>query len=270
MGDQVINTEDIEFLHSQVEILPEILIEMKDTQGSDDNAKREIDVLCQRIKTIATLLSFLKLKAKSMAIPHLAHSSCGIKHQDGVGLIDRNGSPLCDWSKEVDFSPFESLNEEALLVTSCRLGKSDGFDGAYISEVFKSVQLITDVMESLVKRVIMAESEISSEKEKLNLSQEEIKKKSSQISSMSTKVEDMEKFALNTNCVLNEMRQKFEDMVEETSRQRQRHAENEQELSRVKQDFESLKSYVSNLTSVRETLLSSEKQFQTMEKLFER
>jgi len=59
-------------------------------------------------------------------------------------------------------------------------------------------------------------------------------------------------------------------LVEETSRQRQRAAENEQELTRVKRDFESLKSYVSSLISVRETLISSEKQFQTIEKLFER
>ncbi|KAA8547472.1 hypothetical protein F0562_003664 [Nyssa sinensis] len=80
----------------------------------------------------------------------------------------------------------------------------------------------------------------------------------------------MEKFALGTNCVLNEMRQRVEDLVEETSRQRLRAAENEQELIRVKRDFESLKSYVNSLTSVRETLLSSEKQFQTIERLFER
>jgi len=38
----------------------------------------------------------------------------------------------------------------------------------------------------------------------------------------------------------------------------------------VKQDFESLRTYVSTLVSVRETLLSSEKQFETMEKLFDR
>lgn len=65
------------------------------------------------------------------------------------------------------------------------------------------------------------------------------------------------------------MRQKVEDMVQETTRQRQRAAENEQELYRVKQEFDSLRSYVSSL-SVRETLISSEKQFQKMEKLFER
>jgi hypothetical protein len=87
---------------------------------------------------------------------------------------------------------------------------------------------------------------------------------------MSSKLEEMERFALGTNVILNEMRQRVEDLVEETSRQRQRAAENEQELCRVKRDFESLKSYVSSLISVRETLLSSERQFQTIERLFER
>ncbi|KAJ0440150.1 putative protein gravitropic in the light 1 [Helianthus annuus] len=87
---------------------------------------------------------------------------------------------------------------------------------------------------------------------------------------MSEKLDEMDRFASGTNSILNEMRQRVEDLVEETSRQRQRAAENEQELTRVKQDFESLKSYVSSLVGVRETLVSSEKQFQTIEKLFER
>lgn len=59
-------------------------------------------------------------------------------------------------------------------------------------------------------------------------------------------------------------------MVLETSRQRQRAAENEAELSRVKQDFESLRSYVGTLISARESILSSEKQLQSVEKLFDR
>ncbi|KAK4416807.1 hypothetical protein Salat_2506200 [Sesamum alatum] len=108
------------------------------------------------------------------------------------------------------------------------------------------------------------------EKQKVTVGQEEIKKKAVQIENMSIKLEEMEQFAMGTNSILNEMRQRVEDLVEETSRQRQRAAENEQELCRVKQDFESLKSYVSTLISVRETLLSSEKQFQTIEKHFER
>jgi hypothetical protein len=66
------------------------------------------------------------------------------------------------------------------------------------------------------------------------------------------------------------MRSRVEEMVLETTRQRQRAAENEVELSRVKQDFESLRSYVGTLISARESILSSEKQLQSVEKLFDR
>jgi len=38
------------------------------------------------------------------------------------------------------------------------------------------------------------------------------------------------------------MRQRVDDLVEETTRQKERDAENEEELSRVKLEFESLKS----------------------------
>ncbi|KAJ4966409.1 hypothetical protein NE237_018258 [Protea cynaroides] len=217
-----------------------------------------------------TLLTYLKSKARIMAVPHLAHTACGIRHQEGMGLVDKSGTPFSEWSRHVDLSSFDCGDEETLTVISNRQGSIDERDGAYIGEILKSIRMVTDVMEALVKRVIMAETETAIEKENVSLGQAEIKKKALQIESMSVKVEEMERFALGTNCVLNEMRQKVEDMVQETSTQRQRAVENEQELCRVKQDFESLKSYVSSLISVRETLLSSEKQFQTIEKLFDR
>ena len=239
-------------------------------QCSETDAKKELEVLWRRVKTAATLLTYLKSKARLMAVPHLAYSSCGIKHQEGIGLIDKHGIPLSDWSKDVDLSSHESSEEESLLANSANFSLLDANDGAYIGEILKSVHMVSDVMESLMKRVIMAETEAASEKQKVSLGLEEIARKTLQIENMSAKVVEMEKFALGTNGVLNEMRQKVEEMVEETSRQRQRAAENEQELCRVKQDFESLRSYVSSLISVRETLLSSEKQFQTMEKLFDR
>ncbi|RWV84336.1 hypothetical protein BHE74_00057537 [Ensete ventricosum] len=95
-------------------------------------------------------------------------------------------------------------------------------------------------MGSLIKRAIKAETEAATEKEKVKLGLEENKRKTLQIQDMTLKVKEMEKFALGTNTLLNEMRQKVTDMVEETSRQRQRAAENEQELHRVNQDFDSL------------------------------
>ncbi|GMP27186.1 hypothetical protein CsSME_00003290 [Camellia sinensis var. sinensis] len=263
--------EDMERSQSQVDVLQAKLMEVKASiQGSEEDARKELEVLWRRVKTTATLLTYLKSKARIMAVPHLAHTSCGIKQLDGVGLVDKNGVPVSGWSRNIDLSSFESLDDETWIGISNEYGSLDEQDGAYFGEVLKSVEMVTDVMENLVKRVIMAESETAIEKEKLTLGQEEIKKKVIQIESMSVKLEEMERFALGTNCILNEMRQRVEDLVEETSRQRQRAAENEQELCRVKQDFESLKSYVTSLISVRETLLSSEKQFQTIERLFER
>ncbi|KAK9284599.1 hypothetical protein L1049_023775 [Liquidambar formosana] len=263
--------QEMERRDSQVDVLQAKLMEVKSCiQGSEEDAKKELEVLWRRVKTTATLLTYLQSKARIMAVPDLAHTSCGIKKLEGVGLVDKNGTPLSGWSTNVDLSSFDSPDEESWIGISNHHGSFDEQDGAYIGEILKSVQMVTDVMETLVKRVIIAESETAIEKGKVTSGQEEIKNKAIQIESMSLKLEEMERFAVSTNSILNEMRQRVEDLVEETSRQRQRAAENEQELCRVKRDFESLKSYVSSLISVRETLLSSEKQFQTIERLFER
>lgn len=261
--------QEMERSQSHVDALQEKLTELC-VQVSEEDAKKELKVLWHRVKTSATLLTYLKSKARIMAVPHLAHTSCGIKQLDGVGLVDKNGVPLSGWSRNVDYSSFDCADEETWTALSSQESTLDEQDGVYISELLKSVQMVTDVMETLVKRAIMAESETAVEKEKVTVGHEEIKKKAVQIENMSLKLEEMEQFAMGTNTILNEMRQRVEDLVEETSRQRLRAAENEQELCRVKQDFESLKSYVSTLISVRETLLSSEKQFQTIEKHFER
>ncbi|XVF07186.1 hypothetical protein REPUB_Repub06bG0116900 [Reevesia pubescens] len=144
------------------------------------------------------------------------------------------------------------MDEETWIGISRQQGSLDEQDGAYIGELINSVQMVMDVMEVLVervimaesetakkhglelvdnkvlvKRVIMAESETAIEKEKVALGQEDIKKKSVHIKNMSIKLEEMERFALGTNSILNEMRQRVEDLVEETSRQRQRTVENE-------------------------------------------
>uniref|UniRef100_A0A7N0TEH1 Uncharacterized protein n=1 Tax=Kalanchoe fedtschenkoi TaxID=63787 RepID=A0A7N0TEH1_KALFE len=263
--------QGVEGSQDQVGALSAKLMEMKACiRGSENDTKKELHVLWRRVKTTATLLAYLKSKARILAVPNLALASCGIKEQDGVGLVDRTGTPLSGWSRSLDLSSFDSPNEDAWIGISSHQGCIDEQDGEYIGEVFKSVQMVSDVMETLVKRVIVADSEAAVEKEKVISSQQEINKKAVQLESMALKLEDMERFALGTNTILSEMRQRIEDLVEETIRQRQRAAENEQELSRVKQDFESLKSYVGGLINVRETLLSSEQQFQTIEKLFER
>ncbi|KAG6767836.1 hypothetical protein NC652_018471 [Populus alba x Populus x berolinensis] len=261
--------QEMERRQSQVDVLQVKLMEVKAcVQGSEEHAK-EMEVLWRRVKTTSTLLTYLKAKARVFAVPELAHTSCGIKELEGVGLVDRNGTPLSSWSRDVDLSSF-GPDEESCIRLRKQQGSYDEHDEAYIGELLKSVEMVSDVMEGLVKRVIMAESETALEKDKVTLGQEEIRRKAIQIENMSLKLEEMERFALGTNGILNDMRKRVEDLVEETSRQRQCAAENEQELCRVKRDFESLKSYVSSLISVRETLLSSERQFQTIERLFER
>lgn len=263
--------QEIKRSQSQVDDLQGKLLEVTACiKGSEADAKKELDILWRRVKTSATLLTYLKSKAKIMAIPDLARAECGIKQLDGVGLVDKNGVPLSDWSRNVDISSLDSEDEDTWTSLSSKGGSLDEQDGVYIDELLKSARMVTDVMEGLVKRVLMAESETAVEKEKVTVGREEIKRKAVQIENMSVKLEEMEQFAMGTNTILNEMRQRVEDLVDETTRQRQRASENEQELSRVKRDFESLKSYVSTLISVRETLLSSEKQFQTIEKHFER
>ncbi|KAL5200607.1 hypothetical protein ABZP36_021810 [Zizania latifolia] len=264
--------EELRQQQSQVDALRERLAEVKvGAKCSEEASRRELDHLCRRVKTIATLLAYLKSKARFMTIPHLAHTSCGIRHQDDVGYVERHGVPLAAWSTGAESGSCEDLDDEMVAESSrvaehCDANEGDGD----VEDILKSIHAVTAVMETLVKRVIVAESEAANEKEKVRMGLEEITRKTIQVESASAKVEEMEKCAVGTNCMLNEMRQTIEDMVLEATQQRQRAAENEQELSRVKQDFESLRTYVSTLVSVRETLLSSEKQFETMEKLFDR
>lgn len=229
------------------------------TDMKQEGEKTEIDVLWQRIRTATTLMTNLKVKARVLTIPRLENIVRGVKQQDGNGLVE--------FSKDVYLPAFDKADHEAWVKLSHSVHDQDE---DYMTELLSCVQTVTDVMETLVKRVILAESETAMEKRRVTVGEEEIKKKTLQIKDMSLKLEEMERFAVGTNCVLNEMRQRVEELVEETHQQRQRAAENEEELCRVKRDFESLKSYVSSLISVRETLLSSEKQFQTIERLFER
>lgn len=216
---------------------------------SKEDSQKEIELLWRRVKTATALLTYLKSKATTVAAAELAHLSLGTDQLEGdSGLFDA----------------------QLRMETGMKQGSIDERDGTYVTEMLKHVETVTGVMESLARRAITAESEAAIQKGKAMLSQEEIQRKVGQIENMSIKLEDMEKFALGTSSILCEMRQRVDGLVEETSRQKQRATENEQELSRVRRDFESLKSYVTSLISVRETLVSSEKQFQTIERLFER
>ncbi|CAH2043050.1 unnamed protein product [Thlaspi arvense] len=220
---------------SNVNVLQDRLVNVEESAlVSKEISQKETEILWSRVKAATALLTYLKSKATTVAAADLAQLSLGT----------------------------EQLEVEGLVNSSC--------DGTYVTEMLKHVETVTGVMESLARRAVMAESEAAIEKGKFLSSQEEIQRKVGQIDNMSVKLEDMEKFALGTSSSLCEMRQRVDDLVEETSRQKQRATENEQELCRVRRDFESLKSYVTSLISVRETLVSSEKQFQTIERLFER
>ena len=47
-----------------------------------------------------------------MAVPDLAHKSCGIKLLEGAGLVDKEGTSLSRWSMSVDLSSFGCSDEE--------------------------------------------------------------------------------------------------------------------------------------------------------------
>lgn len=280
IGSSTLNTDlskkhenwkhEMEMRQLQVDVLQARLQEVKSyVRESGEDAKSETEILLERVKTAAILMTYLKTKARVMAIPDLAYKSCGIRTLEGFGPADKNGIPL-SWARDVDLSSVDSPDEVALMGTSRSHGSLDEEDGAYLGELLNSVQMITRVMEALVRRAVMAEYESELEKDKVNLGQEEIRQKSIQIQTMSTKLQEVERIAVGANGILSDMKQQVVDLVEETSRQKQRAVENEVELCRVKRDFESLKSYVSTLISVRETLVSSEKQVQTLERLFER
>ncbi|KAF8101423.1 hypothetical protein N665_0205s0018 [Sinapis alba] len=215
----------------------------QEAESNDDRAtgmsaagsNMEIEALWSRLNTATSLFTYLKSKATTLA------------------------------AAAPDFSQL-SLAGDSNMFESIAFSEGE----RYVSEMLDHVESVTGVMDSLARRAIAAESEAAIQRDKALLSQQEIQRKVVQINNMSLKLEDMEKFAIGTTTILGEMRRRVDDLVEETSRQKARATENEQELCRVRRDFESLKSYVSSLISVRETLVSSEKQFQTIERLFER
>ncbi|XP_020576127.1 uncharacterized protein LOC110021811 isoform X2 [Phalaenopsis equestris] len=261
-GEEISWKQDLEIFQSQVDSLRDKLLELKvGIQRSENVAKSELDLLWCKVATISALLTSLKSKARNMVVMHLSQCSCVAKHEDGRKLSNVDVA-LCDCSKDVNPS-YEILAKETSLTSNFNLGSLEANDRTYTGEVLRSVGMVTDIMESLVKRVIIAETEVVYEKEKVNLGLTELRRKGLQIDRMSTKVKEMENLAASTNDKLNEMRQRVEHLMQETSRQKQHAVENEQELSRVKQEFEMLRSFVNNLIRSREEALSSDSHVQT-------
>eukprot|EP00252_Welwitschia_mirabilis_P026585 TRINITY_DN8770_c0_g1_i1.p1 TRINITY_DN8770_c0_g1~~TRINITY_DN8770_c0_g1_i1.p1 ORF type:complete len:328 (+),score=87.25 TRINITY_DN8770_c0_g1_i1:504-1487(+) len=233
---------------------------------------KDIDSLCRRIRTTDCMLSYLKSKARIMCMPGVANRSCGIKYEQGVGYVDRNGTPMADWcntlcglSKEAD-----TIHGQNGTIFNLEKNLLEQTEEEYVEQTAKDVMLVSDAMEVLLKRTIIAEAERTMERKRANETEDLVKRKALQIESMWTRVEEMEEVSKGTRKILKEMQGKLDDMERETSRQRQRATENEQELSRVRHDFEALRSNLENLTGVRESLLSSVKRIEEMEIVLER
>ncbi|KAI5083090.1 hypothetical protein GOP47_0002833 [Adiantum capillus-veneris] len=165
----------------------------------------------------------------------------------------------------------QTLDSEAQLGSKVfEQNSQDLGEGEYIERIARAVMQVTDVMEVLLKRAILAESDMDAEREKTKASQDEVKQKTLQLEGMWNRVQEMEKVAIGTSGVLKEMQSKLEDMEQETCRQRQRAAENEQELSKVRNDFGVLRSRIEGLVTSRETIMTLEKRVQEMEGISER
>ncbi|CAL9223397.1 unnamed protein product [Arabidopsis halleri] len=255
---------ELESRRLQIDSLEAELVDVKAYLefGSEEDARKELGVLSGRVRSTATMLRYLRSKARILAIPDdLPNVSCGVEQIElkGLNFLEKDGGSSSSGGAS-NTSPETRRYRGSLGIE----------DGAYTNEMLQSIEMVTDVLDSLVRRVTAAESETAVQKERALLGEEEISRKTIQIENLSLKLEEMERFAYGTNSVLNEMRERIEELVEETMRQREKAVENEEELCRVKREFESLKSYVSTFTNVRETLLSSERQFKTIEELFER
>lgn len=252
-------------------LLKSELLELKASLcAAESNGKSELDLLRRRVKTADTLLSYLKSKARIMAIPRFAHTSCGIKRQEGVGLVDKRGVPMTQWKNNMKPAFLEQSFDSESGSKAFEHNSQELGDGEYIERIARAVMQVTDVMEVLLKRAILAESDMDSERVKTKTSQDEVKQKTLQLESMWSRVQEMEKVAIGTSGVLKEMQLKLEDMEHETSRQRQRAAENEQELSKVRHDFGVLRSSIESLVTSRETIMTLEKRVQEMEGISER
>eukprot|EP01018_Ginkgo_biloba_P040020 Gb_26648 [translate_table: standard] len=276
---QMENMWELELAQKQAreDLLESQLTEVKECfSNAEKRDKREVDLLRRHVKTADNLLSYLKSKARIMSMPRFAYASCGIECQEGVGFVDKKGVPMANWCKDVNLSLFEISKdkkwEENLPSESKERmqGSLEQKDENYTERIAMAVMLVTDVMEVLLKRTIIAETEITLERKKANASQDQVRKKALELESLWARVEEMEKVAKGTSGFLKEMQQKLEEMEQETSRQRQRASENEHELSRVRRDFEVLRSSIDSLVGARESLLSSEKRIQEMEKVLER
>lgn len=211
----------------------------------------ELGVLLDRVKSAAASLHYLRSKAL-LAVPGLAHESLDAEQVE----LEDDGS-VSEVAKDISHTfPGTSKNQDPLVI-------EDG--GACTLKMLQSILMVADVLESLLRRVRAAESEASFQKERVVIGEEEIRRKTVQIENLSSRLEEMKRIVHGNKAVLDETVEIIKKLVEDSRRDREKAVENEEELRRVKTECESLRNYVNTSTNVVETLLSSERQFQTIE-----
>ncbi|KAF9683023.1 hypothetical protein SADUNF_Sadunf05G0169100 [Salix dunnii] len=129
-----------------------------------------------------------------MAIHDLAPTLRGTKERDGAGLVDRNGTPLSNWSRNADLSS-SVPDEEACVRIRQQQGSYDEQDEAYIGELLEFMQ------------------------------RKKFRRKAIKIENRSSQLEEMELFALGVNGFLDEIQQKVEESLSKASEESEKQAE---------------------------------------------
>ncbi|KAL1215563.1 hypothetical protein V5N11_024120 [Cardamine amara subsp. amara] len=154
------------------------------------------------------------------------------------GLEDYNSSVSQVANPGEDTLTGTNKNQDSLVIE----------DGSYTLKVLQSIQMVNDAIDSLLRRLTEAEFEASFQKKNLSL-----------------RLEEMKRFVLRNQTVLDETAEIIKKLVEDCWRHREKAAENEEELRRVKTECESLRNQVIDSTNVIETLLVSEQELQILE-----
>ncbi|CDY43116.1 BnaC05g36610D [Brassica napus] len=204
--------------------------------------------LLDRVKSAAASLHYLRSKATILPVPGLPHVSLSVEDDGSVSEVVKDIISLLTFTGT-------SKNQDSLVTE----------DGSSTLKMLQSIQMVSDVLESLLRRVTAAESEVSFQKERVIISEEENRRKTVQIENLSLRLEEMKQIVHENKDVLDETVEIIKKLVEDSRKDREKAVENEEELRRVKTEFESLRNYVNTSTNVVETLLSSERQFQTIE-----
>jgi len=228
--------EALEMWSSEIKSSQLLVDNIVDANSSLENgSEEELGVLLGRVKSAAASLRYLSSKATILTAPGLNHPALGVEQQQ-----------------------LEDNSSTSVVATE---------DGAtYSLKMLQSIQMVADVLESLLRKVTSAESETSFQKERLIVREEEIRRKTVQIENMSLRLQEMKRILHGNKTMLDEAEEIIKKLVEDSRRAREIALDNEEELRRVKTECESLRNYVNTITSldVAETLHSSEEQLHCM------